>query len=292
LLVGWTDSGTRPEFKVVTGISAGALIAPFAFLGPKYDSVLRTVSVSVGSGDLFHRRGWLRALTGDAFADDTPLARLIERYIDAPLLAAVAREYAKGRLLLIGTTNLDANQPVVWNMGEIAASNDPRSLKLFRQIILASTSIPGVFPPVMIDVEVSNHKYQEMHVDGGVINQVFLFPMSMMQNLSTQRSFSTRERQVYLIRNGRVDSKWQPVPRRTTEVALHALDDLIEEQGINDLYRLEVTAREHGEHLHIAYIADTFSYPHLKAFAQDYMSHLFEYSYQLGLHGYPWRDRL
>jgi predicted acylesterase/phospholipase RssA len=292
LLVGWTDSGTRPEFKVVTGISAGALIAPFAFLGPQYDSVLRTVSLSLDSGDLFHRRGWLHALTGDAFADNTPLARVVARYIDQPLMAAVAKEYAKGRLLLIGTTDLDANQTVVWNMGEIASSNDLRSLKLFRQVILASTSIPGVFPPVMIDVEVSGHRYQEMHVDGGVINQVFLFPMSLMQDLKLQRSFDTRERQVFLIRNSRIDPHWQPVARHSTEVALRALDALIEEQGINDIYRLQVTAQEHGEHLHIAYIEQSFSYPHAKAFAHDYMSHLFEYSYRLAVDGYPWHDKL
>ena len=292
LLVGWTDSGTRPEFKVVTGISAGALIAPFAFLGPRYDSVLRKVSESLDSRDFFHRRSWLHALTGDAFADNTPLAKLVARYVDQPLMAAVAREYAKGRLLLIGTTNLDANQPVVWNMGEIAASGDPRSLQLFRQVILASTSIPGVFPPVMIDVEIAGHRYQEMHVDGGVINQVFLFPMALMQDLKRQRSFDTRERQVFLIRNGRVDSHWQPVARHSTEVALRALDALLEEQGINDLYRLQITAQEHGEHLHIAYIEQAFSYPHSKPFSRDYMTHLFEYSYQLSTHGHPWHDKL
>jgi len=167
LLVGWTAQGSRPEFKLVTGISAGALIAPFAFLGPQYDEILRAVSTSMGPGDAFRRRSVLSGITSDGMADGAPLARLIAKYVTPEVLAAVAGEYQRGRFLLIGTTDLDAGRAVMWNMGAIASSNAPGALELFRKIMLASTSIPGVVSPVMIDVDIDGKPFQEMHVDGG-----------------------------------------------------------------------------------------------------------------------------
>ena len=170
LLVGWTASGTRPEFKGVTGVSTGALIAPFAFLGPEEDAALREVYTMIGPQNILKPRGLLAALTDDGLADNSPLFELISRHINAEFLARIAREYQdKGRLLLVGTTDLDARRPVIWNMGEIAmaAQDNPKALDLFRKIMLASAAIPGAFPPVMIDVEVNGKPYQEMHVDGG-----------------------------------------------------------------------------------------------------------------------------
>jgi predicted acylesterase/phospholipase RssA len=292
LLVGWTAEGSRPQFKIVTGISAGALIAPFAFLGPGYDEVLRRVCGSIGPKDIFHSRNLVSALTGDGFADDRPLADLIAQYVTAGTLADIAREYAKGRLLLIGTTNLDAGQRVVWNMGAIASSHDPRALTLFRQIMLASTAIPGVFPPVMIDVEVDGRHYQEMHVDGGVMNQVFLLPPQFVRGIEATRARDRRERHVYVIRNGTMEGQWSDVSRRTTTVARRALGSLIEVQGVNDLYRLEVAARQDREEFHFAFIGSDFHYPHKSEFDADYIQHLFRYSYQLAAQGYAWRNQL
>jgi predicted acylesterase/phospholipase RssA len=292
LLVGWTAQGSRPQFKIVTGISAGALIAPFAFLGPDYDEVLQKVCGSIGPKDIFHLRNLASALTGDGFADDGPLAALIARYVTPSTLAGVAREYAKGRLLLIGTTNLDARQRVVWNMGEIASSTDPRALTLFRQIMLASTAIPGIFPPVMIDVEVDGRRYQEMHVDGGVMNQVFLLPPQFVRGIEATRARDRRERHVYVIRNGTMEGQWESVSRRTTTVARRALGSLIEAQGVNDLYRLEVAAAQDREEFHFAFIDTDFHYPHKSEFDADYIRHLFQYAYQLAAHGYAWRSHL
>jgi len=292
LLVGWTEHGQRPEFKLVTGISAGALIAPFAFLGPKYDDVLRAVCSSIGPRDVFHVRSIIAAVSSDAFADNSPLAAIIAKYVTREVLANIAQEYAKGRLLLIGTTNLDARQPVVWNMGEIASSTDPRALDLFRKVMLASTAIPGLFPPVMIDVEVDGKRYQEMHVDGGVMTQVFVAPPNLVQELNKPTGPYARERHVYVIRNGSVEPRWLPVERRTTQVARRALETLIYAQGINDLYRLEVAAEREGEDFNVAYIDVKFDYPHPVAFAPDFVRHLFQYSNSLAAHGYPWRKAL
>jgi predicted acylesterase/phospholipase RssA len=292
LLIGWTEHGQRPEFKLVTGVSAGALIAPFAFLGPNYDDVLRTVCTAIGPRDIFHARNLLAAISSDAFADNSPLAAIIAKYVTRDMLASVAREYAKGRLLLIGTTNLDARQPVVWNMGEIASSTDPRALDLFRKVMLASTAIPGIFPPVMIDVEVDGRRYQEMHVDGGVMTQVFLAPPNLVQELNDPTGPYARERHVYVIRNGRVEPRWLSVERRTTKVARRALETLIYAQGINDLYRLEVAAEREGEDFNVAYIDAKFNYPHSMEFAPDFVRHLFQYSNSLAVRGYPWHKTL
>jgi predicted acylesterase/phospholipase RssA len=292
LLVGWSARGDRPVFKVVTGISAGALVAPFAFLGSRYDDVLRTVASRIESRDIFHSRSLLAAFTSDGMADDRPLAAMIEKYVTADVLRDVARAYAMGRLLFIGTTNLDARQPVVWDMGAIATRGDASALDLFRKVILASTSIPGAFPPVMIDVEVDGKRYQEMHVDGAVMKQVFVFRSSFARELSEPTAAGERERHLYIIRNGRIDAQWGSTERRTTAVAHRALDALVDRQAINDIYQLQYLAQQDGSDLNIAYIDSGFDYPHAQLFAGDYMRHLFQYSYQLGLNGYPWRKAL
>ena len=179
LLNGWSETGTRPEFKMVTGVSTGALIAPFAFLGPQYDPVLREVYTTLTPDRIFRTRGLSAALFNDAMADSSPLADVIAKYADEKMFAAIAREYNEGRLLLIGTTDLDAQRPVIWNIGALAASGKPEALKLFRQILRASAAIPGLFEPVMIDVELDGKKFQEMHVDGGTMAQLFLYPPTL-----------------------------------------------------------------------------------------------------------------
>jgi predicted acylesterase/phospholipase RssA len=162
LLIGWTAAGTRPEFKLVTGISTGALTAPFAFLGPKYDDQLKAVYTTISQKDVLEQRGFLAAIYDDALADNAPLRQLVAKYVTADMLKDIAAENAKGRILAIGTTNLDARRPVVWNIGKIAASGNPKALDLVRDILVASAAIPGAFPPMMIDVEVNGKAYQEM----------------------------------------------------------------------------------------------------------------------------------
>ena len=158
LMNGWTETGTRPEFKMVTGVSTGALIAPFAFLGPDYDAALREVYTTMTPEKVYRARGLSAALFDDAMADTTPLAEMIAKYADQKMFDAIAREYQKGRLLLIGTTDLDAQRPVIWNIGAIAASGHPEALELFRKILRASAAIPGAFQPVLIDVEIDGQQ--------------------------------------------------------------------------------------------------------------------------------------
>ena len=290
LLTGWTEYGTRPEFRVVTGISAGALIAPFAFLGPRYDGVLRSVFTSVRPEDIFRERNLLIGLASDGMADSEPLSRLVAKYVTPEILAAVAEEYAKGRVLEIGTTDLDAGRQVTWNMGAIASSHAPGALELFRKILIASTSIPGEVSPVMIDVEVDGKHFQEMHVDGGVITQVFLYPPRILFELEriTGKPYR-RELHGYVIRNGRLDPTWSDTERHTLSIGGRAISALIQTQGISDLHLIYQTAQRDGVDFNLAYIASDFNYPHNKNFDPEYMRRLFDYAYQLSAKGYPWR---
>ena len=291
LLVGWTETGTRPEFRGVTGVSTGALIAPFAFLGPEEDDTLREVYTAIGPANVLEPRSLLVALTSDALADNSPLFELISRHINAEFLARIAREYQeKGRLLLIGTTNLDARRGIVWNMGAIAASGDPKALDLFRKIMLASAAIPAAFPPVMIDVEVNGKPYQEMHVDGGTQAQVFLYPPRMFDLIRQQGvNVAPRERSVYIIRNARLDPDWAAVERSTLTIAGRAISSLIQTQGLGDLYRIYTTAQRDGLDYNLAYIGSDFNAEHKEDFDTAYMRALFDYGYQLGRKGYPWQ---
>jgi predicted acylesterase/phospholipase RssA len=290
LLNGWTAHGDRPEFKAVTGVSTGALIAPFAFLGPSYDSVLKQIYTNVSQRDIFKRRNPLSAVFGDALSDTTPLYRLTAQYVNRPLLDAIAAEYAKGRLLLIGTTDLDTLEPVIWNMTAIAASKDPDALELFRKIMVASAAIPGAFPPVMIDVTLNGVRYQEMHVDGGATAQVFAYPPRIdIRAVAASVGVTERQRSVYVIRNARLDSEWASVKRRTLPIAGRAISSLMQTQGIGDLYRIYLTTRDDGVDFNLAYVPSTFNTPHTKQFDTAYMRSLYQTGYDLAAAGYPWK---
>jgi predicted acylesterase/phospholipase RssA len=288
LLVGWTAAGTRPQFKGVTGISTGALTAPFAFLGSDYDDELREVYTKISADDVLQQRWMLAAVYEDAMADTTPLRKTIARYFDQDLLAKIAEEHAKGRILLIGTTNLDARRPIIWNIGKIAASGHPKALELVHSILVASAAIPGAFPPVLIDVEVDGKTYQEMHVDGGASAQVFVYPPSLdIRQLDLERG-STRERRLYVIRNARLDPDWAQVERRTFSIASRAVSSLIQTQGVGDLYRIYMAAQRDRIDYNLAYIPETFKTPLTKPFDSEYMNQLFKVGYDLGAAGYPW----
>ncbi|WP_376099909.1 patatin-like phospholipase family protein [Roseomonas sp. CCTCC AB2023176] len=286
LIVGWTASGNRPEFDVVTGISAGALIAPFAFLGSAYDGQLREVFTANAPGDILVLPGIFRTVIGAAFgeaiADTSPLYRLIQRHADMAMLDAIAREYRRGRLLLIGTTNLDLQRPVVWNIGAIAASGHPDALSLFRRILLASASIPGAFPPVLIDVESDGRTYQEMHVDGGAATQVFLYPPSLQLARIVRQNRLARDRTVWVIRNGRMDVEGATTARGVFSIATRSVSTLLHFSGIGDINRIYLTALRDGVAFRLSYIDSAFRADRSGPFDQGFMQALFEHGYEKG----------
>jgi len=288
LLNGWTKAGNRPAFKLVTGVSTGALIAPFAFLGPSYDDKLKRLYTTVSPSDIVKPRSILAALVSDALGDTGPLWNLLEKEVDQSLLNAIAAEHEKGRLLFVATVDLDARHSILWNMTKIAASKDPKALHLFRSIMVASAAIPGAFPPVMIDVEANGHPYQEMHVDGGTMSQVFLYPPEIRVKEETQKHQIVRERRAYVIRNARLDPDWSEVDRRAMSIAGRAISSLIHTQGVGDLYRIYLEAERDDIDFNLAYIPASFNAPRQTDFDTEFMRALFQKGYEMAAEGFPW----
>jgi hypothetical protein len=293
LLCGWSTTGTRPVFNLVTGVSTGALTAPFAFLGPDYDPALRDVYTSITIRDVAVRRRLLAAVFDDALADTAPLFKTISRHLDEAMVAKLAEAYDHGRLLLIGTTNLDAQKPVVWNVGAIAKSGHPGALDLIRKILLASAAVPGAFPPVMLDVELDGAKYQEMHVDGGAFAQAFLYPAAVgeARQARRRRGESVREVRAYVIRNARLDPNWAVVERRTMGIVGRAVSTMIFSSGFNDVVRMYSRAQQDGVAFNLAYIGADFDRELPGPFDQDFMRALFDYGYAQGQRGGGWVSR-
>ena len=308
LLVGWTAAGTRPEFQVVTGVSAGAMIAPFAFLGSAYDGTLHEIYSSFSSKDLVERRGLLQALEGDSVMDTAPLRRLIDRYLGDDEVAQIAAEGRKGRKLLIGTTNLNAGRPVVWDVTRIAGSGAPNARHLIGDLILASASIPGVFPPVLIGVESGGVRYDEVHVDGGVTAQLFLGPAGVDWKRVTERFRVQGLPQVYVIRNARAHPIWTAFRTRISplfedpdappawhevepgyaSILMRAIESMRQTRGLNDAVQLYVSS--HGDDLgfNLARIPDDFSLGSTEFYDRTYMQGLFQRAYAMARDGYPW----
>ena len=286
LLVGWGEEGNRPVFDQVTGVSSGALIAPFAFLGRERDGQLREIFTSYGRQDIF-TYDVPSLLEGAALVDNSPLAKLIEKYVDDDMIREIATERRKGRLLLIGTTNLDTQRPVLWDMGRIAISSNPEAKTLFRKILLASTALPGLFPPVRIQVKVGQRSYDELHVDGGLTRQVFIAPPALASNPHGQTGSLVKPR-LYVIRNGRIDPEWQPVKENLFSITQRSISTLIKNQGIGDLYRIYSEARRDGIDFNLASIPSDVSETSNKPFDQNYMASLFERGYTLASHHYMW----
>jgi hypothetical protein len=289
LLTGWTRAGTRPEFTAVTGISTGALTAPFAFLGPAWDHRLEQVYTTYSTKDLV-RKTPLSAVTSSAIYSTRGLQGMIARFFDETVMAAVAAEFRdKGRQLSIGTTNLDALRPVVWNIGRIAASDHPDALALIRKVLLASASIPIAFPPVQIEVEVDGQRYDEMHVDGGAAAQIFLYPTGVDWTRVLERLEVQGRPNVFLIRNSCHTPDWKAMNPLLLPIALRTVKSLIRTQGIGDMFRVYLAAQRDGLDFHLADIPEDFETQPAEQFDPAYMRQLFDLGYGLAESGYPWK---
>jgi len=288
LLLGWTAAGDRPDFTIVTGVSAGALVAPFAFLGPEYDDVLRKISTQLTAKDVYKKRGMIRALRTDGAATTEPLQALIAKYVDQEVMDKIAVEHRKGRSLNIGTANLDSMRPVVWRLGVIANSGHPGALHLIRQILLASASIPAAFSPVLINVEAGGETYDELHVDGGATSQVFLYPAGIDYDQILERLAVPERPKVYVIRNSRLKPVYQEVKNRLIPIADRSVASLIRTQGIGDLYRIYLQSCRDGLDFNLAYIPGDFDEQPEGDFDSEYMRKLYERAFELAENGFPW----
>lgn len=269
LLTGWTDQGTRPSFAVVTGVSTGALIAPFAFLGPRWDGALRAAYASVTAADVFEI-----GATDMSLLDTWPLAKLIARHVTPELLAAVAAEHAAGRRLFVLTTNLDTGRPVGWNLGAIAAAGDAAALALCRQVLLASGSIPGLFPPVAIDVSVGGRAFQELHADGGITAPFYVAPEAMVMG----GAGSLPAREICVIVNNRLEPDFQPTQRSLISALGNALAPAVKAGTRAALAIHAGFAAERGIGLRVATIDADFKAPSSAPFDPGTMKALYAHA--------------
>ncbi len=292
MLNGWTATGTRPEFTLVTGISTGALIAPFAFLGSDYDWVLKELYTETTVDQLVRRNSIFSIFRLDALYDTTPLRKLIAEYVTADTLQKISHEHFKGRRLFIGTTNLDSLRTIIWDMGAIASSKHADAPELFRKIMLASASIPGVYPPVYINVQAEGKQFDEMHVDGGTSSQVFVYPPEFkLKELSKKYNYE-RERNLYVIFNSKPLPKGQAIEPGIRLIARRSIKTLINTQGIGDIYRIYLTSQRDKVNFNMAFIPTEIEKISNKEFDTDYMQELFDYGYKHMIDGYPWKQTL
>jgi predicted patatin/cPLA2 family phospholipase len=289
LLVGWTETGTRPEFTMVTGISTGALAAPFAFLGPDYDDELKEVYTTVSTEMIAEKRKLMAAVFGDSMTDTRPMREVIAGYIHPGLIEAIAKEHRRGRRLMVGTVNLDAGRSVIWNIGAIAASDFHRKMELIHDVLLASASVPVVFPPVMIPVEANGVSYDEMHVDGGTGSQVFVYPAAADWKRIMKKSRAHGKPRIFVIRNAFLEPDYGSVERKLLPIGIRTIDTLIRTQGIGDLYQIYALCVRDGNDFNLAYIPEEFTEKPAEGFDPEYMGKLFDLGYELAKPGYPWQ---
>lgn len=294
ILCGWTDAGTRPQFTIVTGVSTGALIAPFAFLGSDYDDELKQLYTTLKSENIFEGSigTILEGITGGlALTDSTPLMEKIEESITIDMFKRIGEEHRKGRRLLIATTNMEAQRSVIWDMGSIANSGAPDALELFHKIMLASASIPGAFKPVYIDVTVDGQTYNEIHADGGVTSQVFLYPLQSTQKESGLFRDNGIDRKLYIIRNTKIAPEYKEIDPGLFALTQRSIETLIKYQGRGDLYRLYVGAERDGIDYNLIQVPDDFTAVSEELFDPVYMKKIFELGYNMGKNGIVWQKK-
>jgi hypothetical protein len=290
LLAGWTERGSRPEFAVVTGASAGALIAPFAFLGSAYDPVLKNL-FSEGIGEELLQIDGLSAIFGAGAFKTEPLKRLIARYVDDALLERIGAEYKKGRRLLVVTTNLDAQRTAVWDMGAIASSGAPGALDLFRDVLVASASVPGVYSPVLINVEGEGRRFEEMHVDGGVRANLLVVPESLLLS-SVPRPASGVQPRVYIVMNNKLEQDFEIVEGKALTIVSRSFTTAVKANTQNTLIATYDFARRNKWDFNLASIDADYPTTTSMGFDRGYMQQLYQYGYSRGLSGSPWRKTL
>jgi Patatin-like phospholipase len=293
VLSGWTATGKRPQFDVVTGVSTGALIATYAFLGTEYDRPMVDSYTSITDRDIYRKRPATSIIFRDAAASSAPLKKMIAEQVDDTTIAAVAQAHLTGRRLYVGTTNIDARSLVIWDMGAIAASGRPDAKDLYRSILLASASPPGFLPPVPIEVEVNGKRFTELHVDGGATTGLFL----RASTLHIDREALKAGRQplagsdAYIIVAGKLYADPACTDRRALRIGESALNSLLYSQTRGELFRIYTLCLLGGMRYHLASIPEDMRVgTDAMSFDRDEMKRLYDAGYAAATGGQAWRD--
>jgi predicted acylesterase/phospholipase RssA len=285
LLVGWSQIGTRPEFSIVSGVSAGALIAPFAFLGPEYDPVLQQV-LTLGYASPLSQFNKLGILSS-GLPNTAVLQQLVAQFVDAPMIDRIAAEHRRGRRLIVLTTNLDAQRSVVWNLGAVAASDRPDRLEIIRSVLVASASIPGVFAPVLIDVEAEGQRFAEMHVDGGVTRNLFVAPDPV---LAAGAFLPPRTSgRIFIIVNNKVAPDFQVVENSLLPIVERSVSTLVKANTSSVLLASYQFARANRLEFNLAAIDPAYPIGTSENFEREYMLGLFQHGIERAHSNQMWQ---
>jgi len=290
VLNGWTEAGTRPSFSIVSGVSTGALIAPFAFLGSDYDRTLRDLYTSGVAESLLDAPNPFNAIFGPSLFGNKRLRELVAQYVGAELTEAVAAEHARGRRLFIVTTNLDSQRSAIWDMGRIASLRTPEGLNLFRDVMTASASLPAVFPPMLVSAEANGRRFDEMHVDGGVSAPVLTLPEAFL--LHNNRVVRAGDLQLFILINNKVEREFQLVPNSTIEIAARSSSTVTKIQTRSILHSTYSFARRNRFGFNLTYIESDRPAAPAAGFDTAYMRALFQYGYERARSNRLWSKSL
>lgn len=281
ILIGWSQSGKRPKFDVVTGVSTGAFMAALAFLGPKYDKALADLYTNQTNSSIYIQKG-PEAILSDSLLDNTPLKQQIERLVTREFVAEVAAEHAAGRRLYIATTNLDSGDLVIWDMGLIASGDRADRVQTFQKILRASAAVPGFFMPVYIKPQ-KGIEQRQAHVDGAVKAPVLIGDF-MFKSPAKQRN-------LYVVINGSLArlNNTGPIKPTVSEIGKKSIIELLRSLSQATLYQGYVTARNSGAEFNLAAVPDAVM---TSADALDFnpakMRELFRAGQEFGKKGGPW----
>jgi hypothetical protein len=296
-LCGWTAAGNRPAFKLVTGISTGALIAPYAFLGSDYDPPLTEVFTTVNTKNVIEKYNPANILfSKESLTASTPLRATIDKHVDMELLDNIAEAHENGRRLYIGTTHMDAQLLVVWNMGKIATIRTDDALNLFRRILLASASVPVVMPPVLFNVEVDGTAYDEMHTDGSTATQLFFHAGTLDLTKAWLESGSAVEdrpiSRLYVIKNGKLLSEPRHVPRNLIKISSRAFETTLKTATLHSLYRMYAFAQREQSELFYVAIPEDYTSLSKEPFDPEEMNRLFNLGFRKATSAEPWQTSM
>lgn len=290
---GLYDNNTLPNFTLVTGVSTGALTAPFVFLGEDYIPKIHELMLQLNDKDILDKRSFLWPMYANSLVEGKKFMEFVEQTYSNSLIESIAKEHKKGRRLQIGTTHFDSGRQMIWNIGRIAVSDLPNKEELIRKIIIASASIPGFFPPQYFNVYVNGEVFEEMHVDGGLSHQLFFSSFGL--DLGSISSYYGLEKKpnIYIIRNGLLRANFKQVGSGSIDIGLRSIDNLISSETIGDLYRELYISDSSNTNIYLTYIDDDFKYISNEELFFDpvYMNELYKYGYEIARKGNLWKVR-
>ncbi|WP_102313281.1 patatin-like phospholipase family protein [Vibrio cyclitrophicus] len=294
ILIGLEESGQLKDYSIVTGISAGALMAPFVFIGGDAFSKMKKVMLNINDKSVLGKKNFLNTVFKDAFTDGEHLYQFIAEAFPEPMIEQIATQHRSGKRLFIGTTHFDSGELVIWNVGAIANSDMPNKSELIYKVLAASASIPGVFPPQFINVEHEGVIFEELHVDGGLATQVFFNPSNFdYQQISDSLGLETSP-QLDIIRNGSLKAPYHSLRDKGLDLVAKSVSSLTLAQTRGDLYRMKYICEINNIDMQFTYMEHDFSYAKRTKdmFAEHYLLTIYKYGYHKATRGKPWVTEL